>query len=83
MFDLIRNYFPIRLIKTADLPEGRNYILSHYPHSVIPFSIMCNFLTNWDKLADTFPGIEMHFVTLDIIFRLPFFREITLALGKL
>ncbi|KAK7580555.1 hypothetical protein V9T40_001184 [Parthenolecanium corni] len=81
VFNSLRDYFPINLIKTADLPEGRNYILAHYPHSMIPFNILPNFLNNCYKGAYNFPGIEMQYVTSDMIFIIPIVRDFILALG--
>lgn len=83
MFNSLRDYFSTRLVKTSDLPEGKNYLLAHYPHSVIPFNILPNFLNNCNKVNDVFPGIEMQYLTAGMIFIIPFVRDFVLALGKL
>lgn len=30
-----RDYFPVRLVKTAELPPDSNYLLCSYPHGII------------------------------------------------
>ncbi|KAK7573550.1 hypothetical protein V9T40_010741 [Parthenolecanium corni] len=82
-FECVRRYFPIRLIKTVDLQPDRNYLFACYPHGIIPHGIMGNFFTNFTKVTELFPGIEVHVATLEIVFRLPFVREYIMALvGK-
>lgn len=31
------NYFPIRLVKTVELPPTRNYVFAAFPHGVMRF----------------------------------------------
>lgn len=81
-FECVRRYFPIRLIKTVDLQPDRNYLFACYPHGIIPHGIMGNFFTNFTKVTELFPGIEVHVATLEIVFRLPFVREYIMALGQ-
>jgi len=35
LFRHYRDYFPVQLIKTADLPPNKNYILASFPHGVL------------------------------------------------
>jgi len=30
-----RDYFPVELVKTAELPANKNYILASFPHGIL------------------------------------------------
>jgi len=30
-----RDYFPVELVKTAELPATKNYILASFPHGIL------------------------------------------------
>lgn len=84
MYKLYRDYFPVKLIKTADLPSDKNYFLISYPHGVLPFSVVANFGSEANNVeSEVFPGLDFRFITLDVNFITPFTREYFLALGKL
>lgn len=38
LWTYMANYFPMRLIKTAELPSDRNYIIGSHPHGILAFS---------------------------------------------
>lgn len=82
MFKLYRDYFPVQLIKTAELPPGKNYLLIMYPHGVLPFSVLANFASEANNVeSEVFPGIDMRVITLDVNLLAPFSREYFLAIG--
>lgn len=84
MFKLYRDYFPVKLIKTSDLPSNKNYFLITYPHGVLPYSVVANFGSEANNIeSEVFPGLDFRFITLDVNFVTPFTREYFLALGKL
>ena len=56
MWDLMAEYFPARLVKTADLDPKRNYILAMHPHGIISFSAFLNFATTATGFSRMFPG---------------------------
>ncbi|XKL69076.1 hypothetical protein PGB90_006845 [Kerria lacca] len=76
-----RDYFPIKLIKTTDLPADKNYIFCVYPHGVVSAATFLNFQSNANKFDELFPGIDPYIVTLNANFRIPFTRDLFLAFG--
>lgn len=82
IFTYFRDYFPSNLIKTADLPANANYLFISYPHGVISYNTLSCFGSEANKIeTEVFPGIDFHFVTLDINFHSPFTREYFMSLG--
>lgn len=78
-----KDFFPISLHRTAPLdPDGR-YIFGYHPHGIIGFGAISCFATEAHDFTKLFPGIDVYLVTLPINFRIPFLREIYLALGLL
>ncbi|KRZ15928.1 2-acylglycerol O-acyltransferase 2 [Trichinella zimbabwensis] len=57
MWDHLRDYFPIELIKTADLPPDRNYLFGYHPHGIMSFGAFCNFCTEATNFSQLFPGV--------------------------
>jgi 2-acylglycerol O-acyltransferase 2 len=76
-----RDYFPLGLHKTTDLDPNKNYIFGYHPHGIISLGAIGNFATEANDFSKLFPGIELRLLTLEINFRLPFFREYLMALG--
>jgi len=77
---LFTGYFPMVLVRTAALPPARRYVFGVHPHGVISmgaFSHFCTAATGWDAL---FPGVRPHLLTLAANVKVPFFRELLLAL---
>lgn len=40
-----RDFFPVHLIKTAELDPSKNYILGYHPHGVLSAGAFCHFST--------------------------------------
>ena len=81
VWDHIRDYFPIELVKTEAISPKRSYVFGYHPHGVISMGALINFATfatGFDKL---FPGINAHVLTLAGNFRVPFQREWILWMG--
>lgn len=78
----VRDYFPIKLIKTADLPKGSNYLLASFPHGSLPISIFMNFFRNSNEIDKIFPGIDMRAALHGLLLYVPFLREILIMFGK-
>ncbi|KAH9526872.1 2-acylglycerol O-acyltransferase 2-A isoform X2 [Dermatophagoides farinae] len=78
---LFAEYFPVRLIKTADLPMDKNYIFGIHPHGILCFSHVVNFWSEGTNFSQLFPGITPHLVTLNLQFKIPLQREVLLAIG--
>nr|XP_020477710.1 diacylglycerol O-acyltransferase 2 [Monopterus albus] len=76
-----RDYFPIRLIKTHDLPPNRNYIFGFHPHGIFCFGAFCNFGTEATGFSKKFPGIKPSLATLEGNFRFPLLRDYLMSGG--
>ncbi|XP_077553716.1 2-acylglycerol O-acyltransferase 2-like [Haemaphysalis longicornis] len=77
----VRDYFPVQLVKTCDLPADRNYLFGCHPHGVMAAGAVCNFATDATNFRHLFPGIRTHLATVQIQFSMPFYRELLLACG--
>lgn len=82
LFKSIRDYFPLRIKKLADLSPDRNYLLVGFPHGCIPFGCVSNWIFNAAGRAELFPDIDVRIVTLNINFLTPFAREFFMTIGE-
>lgn len=76
-----RDYFPIQMVKTADLDPEKNYIMGYHPHGIVCAGAFCNFATEANDFSRVFPGIKPHLLTLEGQFWFPFHRELILGTG--
>ncbi|RWS02392.1 2-acylglycerol O-acyltransferase 2-like protein, partial [Dinothrombium tinctorium] len=76
-----RDYFPISLVKTADLDPNRNYIFGVHPHGIICCGAFCNFGTEANDFSKMYPGLTPYLMTLEQQFTLPIHRELILFTG--
>ncbi|PWN22915.1 DAGAT-domain-containing protein [Microstroma glucosiphilum] len=81
IFKYFAEYFPVSLIKTADLPPDRPYIFGYHPHGIIGMGAVATFATEALEFSDTFPGIEPRLLTLASNFKIPIYRDLLLAMG--
>ncbi|XP_038617985.1 2-acylglycerol O-acyltransferase 2 [Tachyglossus aculeatus] len=77
----MRDYFPVSLIKTAELDPRRNYLAGFHPHGVLVAGATTNFCTEATGFSSLFPGIRPHLMMLTLWFRIPFFREYIMSGG--
>ncbi|XP_073812550.1 diacylglycerol O-acyltransferase 2-like [Musca autumnalis] len=77
----LRDYFPIELIKTAELTPDRNYLVVSFPHGIIGTGVTNNMGNNIGKWLKLYPGIRPKIATLDMHFRIPFLREVVRLWG--
>ncbi len=82
LWEFGRDYFPITLVKTAELDPNRNYIVGHHPHGVFCFGAFFNYATDVSRFSDVFPGINRYLMTLHQMFKMPFFRDYFMCTGK-
>ncbi|RCH93260.1 diacylglycerol O-acyltransferase 1 [Rhizopus azygosporus] len=75
------NYFPVSLVKEADLDPSKNYIFGYHPHGIVSLGAVANFVSEATSFSDLFPGITPFLLTLNSNFRIPFYRDILLAIG--
>uniref|UniRef100_A0A5F9DRI2 Acyltransferase n=1 Tax=Oryctolagus cuniculus TaxID=9986 RepID=A0A5F9DRI2_RABIT len=76
-----RDYFPIKLVKTAELPPSQNYVLGSHPHGIMSTGAFCNFTTECNAFSQRFPGLQPWLATLAGLFYLPVFRDYIMAVG--
>uniref|UniRef100_A0A1I8Q9Q8 Acyltransferase n=1 Tax=Stomoxys calcitrans TaxID=35570 RepID=A0A1I8Q9Q8_STOCA len=79
--DLAREYYPVKLVKTAELPPNRNYLVACFPHGVISTGIAVNMSINIRSWLELFPGVRPKLVTLDMYLRTPFLRDLGRSWG--
>ncbi|XP_014286026.1 2-acylglycerol O-acyltransferase 1 [Halyomorpha halys] len=75
------DYFPIQLIKTADLNGDKNYLFGYYPHGVLPAGMFGCFGNDHSSCKELFPELNVYCATLDINFNIPVFREYCMGIG--
>ncbi|KAG1522010.1 hypothetical protein G6F52_006228 [Rhizopus delemar] len=74
-------YFPVKIVKEADLDPSKNYIFGYHPHGIISLGAVANFATEATGFSQLFPGIIPSLLTLTANFKVPLYRDIMLALG--
>ncbi|PVD19110.1 hypothetical protein C0Q70_21670 [Pomacea canaliculata] len=76
-----RDYFPYKLIKTADLPADRNYIFACHPHGIMCFAPFLTFSTEASGFTEIFPGLTPYLLTSSTLHKYPLFREYFMLSG--
>ncbi|KAK6047036.1 diacylglycerol acyltransferase [Cooperia oncophora] len=76
------DYFPLRIVKTADLPPDRNYIIGSHPHGALSIGAFTAMVTSGSGFPDMYPGLKSTILTLNGQFWFPFRRDIGIALGR-
>ncbi|TFK19942.1 DAGAT-domain-containing protein [Coprinopsis marcescibilis] len=80
-FKYFSEYYPVQLLKEADLPPDRPYLFGYHPHGIIGTGAFVTFATQASGFAEAYPGINPRLLTLTTNFQMPFYRDILLALG--
>ncbi|XP_017527571.2 2-acylglycerol O-acyltransferase 2 [Manis javanica] len=81
MWKYMRDYFPISLVKTAELDPSRNYLAGFHPHRVLATGAFVNLCTESTDFSSLFPGIRPHLMMLTMWFRVPFLRDYVMSGG--
>ncbi|XP_041841892.1 2-acylglycerol O-acyltransferase 1 [Melanotaenia boesemani] len=81
VWEYFRDYFPLTLVKTADLDPKKNYIFGFHPHGVLVAGGFGNFCTESTGFSRLFPGLRSHLLMLPFWFRVPFFRDYIMCGG--
>ena len=76
-----RNFFPVKLIKTAELDRNQNYLLGSHPHGVLCSGAVACFGTDGAGFSTLFPGILPHLLTIEGLYWMPGFREMVYGAG--
>ena len=75
------NFFPIKLIKTANFDPCQNYLMVAHPHGVRCLGLFGAFASDALDFMKMFPGIFPRLLTVPIQFKLPLSRELLMATG--
>ncbi|XP_040587131.1 2-acylglycerol O-acyltransferase 2-A-like [Mesocricetus auratus] len=76
-----RDYFPITLVKTAELDPSQNYLFGFHPHGVLVVGAFSNFCTEATGFSRLFPGLRSHVLMLPCWFQVPLFRDYIMTSG--
>ncbi len=77
-----KNYFPVKLLTTAELDPSKNYIIGSHPHGIIGCGTLVNFACDITGFTERFPGIRCYPLTLKMNFSWPVLREVILWFGE-
>ncbi|CAI5453426.1 unnamed protein product [Caenorhabditis angaria] len=75
------DYFPLKLIKTAELSPERNYIIGSHPHGMFSIGGFTSMATTATGFHKKYPGMTPHIMTLNGQFYFPLRREFGMLLG--
>ncbi|KAJ9054129.1 diacylglycerol O-acyltransferase 1 [Entomophthora muscae] len=75
------NYFPVSLVKESELSPEKTYLFGYHPHGIYGTGAFVCFATEALGVSQVFPGLRTSLVGLDLLFKVPFYREIALAVG--
>jgi len=75
------NFFPIKIVKTAELDPKQNYLLGSHPHGILCTGAVGAFGTEGADFQKIFPGITPKVLTLSVQFWFPLHRELAYCLG--
>uniref|UniRef100_A0A8D0C0I1 Acyltransferase n=1 Tax=Salvator merianae TaxID=96440 RepID=A0A8D0C0I1_SALMN len=81
VWELHRDYFPIKLVKTAELPATKNYVLGSHPHGIICAGAFSAFCTEATGFTRHFPGLKPSLALLAGLFHLPVYRDYMMSSG--
>ncbi|KAI4888267.1 hypothetical protein NFI96_029004 [Prochilodus magdalenae] len=76
-----KDYFPVKMVKTAELSPSKNYILGCHPHGIMSMGAFSCFSTEAGGFAEAFPGVRSTLAILAGLFRLPLFRDYVMSAG--
>ncbi|XP_006106273.1 2-acylglycerol O-acyltransferase 3 [Myotis lucifugus] len=77
----LRDYYPIKLVKTVELPPDRNYVFGSHPHGIMCVGTVCNFSTESTGFSQKFPGLRASLVGLDGLLHIPIYRDYLMSTG--
>ncbi|XP_054830916.1 2-acylglycerol O-acyltransferase 2 [Eublepharis macularius] len=77
----LKDYFPITLVKTAELDPAKNYIFGFHPHGVLATGAFVSFCTEATGFSKLFPRMTPYLMMLSLWFRAPFFRDYLMSGG--
>lgn len=82
LYKYFADYFPIKIVKTAELHPSKNYIMGLHPHGIMCHSHICNFGSEGTGFSEIFPAIKPYLCVLSGQFMFPVFREYFIMSGN-
>ena len=76
------DYFPAKLIKTAELDPSKNYMFAAHPHGILGCGSFGNFSPEASGFSKLYPGITPHLLTLKANFAWPLLRGVLMWMGE-
>ncbi|XP_065225549.1 diacylglycerol O-acyltransferase 2-like [Planococcus citri] len=76
-----RDYFPCKLVKTAEIPPTTTYLFASFPHAFLVFGHSTNIMSDVNQFDEAFPELNLYQTSLNGNFYVPFMREFFLILG--
>lgn len=77
----LRGYFNLTTSVAEPLAPGGRYILGYHPHGVVSVGAFIGFGTDAAGFSAICPGLDFRLCTLPANFKIPFIREVMVALG--
>jgi hypothetical protein len=81
LFDIIKEYFDLKIVKTAEIPPTKNYIFCYHPHGATPFGMHSGLNFSCCGFDDLYPGISLNIKVHSFFFSFPLVREFCLYFG--
>ncbi|XP_069001705.1 2-acylglycerol O-acyltransferase 3b [Embiotoca jacksoni] len=81
VWEYFRDYFPIKLVKTADLSPNKNYIVGCHPHGIMSAGGFACFSTESCGFTEAFPGVRSCMAVLAGLFKIPILRDYLMNAG--
>lgn len=83
MWRSTKKYFPVKMVKTAELPANKNYLIAAFPHGALSYGMACNVMTDANNFSEVYPGLQPYVATMNQSFFVPISRDVGLAVGKI
>jgi hypothetical protein len=80
-FNIIKEYFDMKIIKTCDIPATKNYIFCYHPHGIVPFGMFSALNSNCCGFDELYPGINLNPKSHSVNLSFPLLREIGMYFG--
>jgi hypothetical protein len=81
IFNIVRDYFDMKIIKTCDIPATKNYLFCYHPHGVFPFGMVFGLNSNCCEFDNMYPNINVNLKVHSVFLTFPLLRELCLYFG--
>ncbi|XP_072231515.1 2-acylglycerol O-acyltransferase 3b [Leuresthes tenuis] len=81
VWEHFRDFFPVKLVKTAELNPNKNYIFGSHPHGIMAVGAFASFSTEGCGFTEAFPGVRSSLAVLAGLFKIPILRDYLMSAG--